>query len=63
MTTLAVYASIEQSGNSLGIYVISDSRISWNDGTKFDLVKKIYHLNSSPEIFGHLGDVVFGKYF
>jgi hypothetical protein len=41
------------------IYVLSDSRISWPNGSSFDYARKVFACTQYPDIFGYCGDVLF----
>ena len=40
-------------------YIVSDSRISWDNQAKFDCARKVFASKKYPEIFGYAGDVLF----
>jgi len=58
MTLLASWIAVDSRKPS-SIYIISDSRIKWQGGQKFDYVKKVFGCKNSPDIFGYCGDVLF----
>ena len=41
------------------LYIASDSRVSWDNGTFFDHGRKVFGCKNSPDIFGYCGDVLF----
>lgn len=63
MTSLAAWVAVDQRGPS-SVYIATDSRISWRDQCglvirKMDNSRKTSASNSSPQIFGFVGDVIF----
>lgn len=58
MTLLASWAAIDTHGIS-SAYIVSDSRISWENKKYFDFGKKVFASKKYPEIFGYAGDVLF----
>ena len=40
-------------------YIASDSRISWNNSTKFDYSQKVFAFSKTPDILGYCGDVLY----
>ncbi len=40
-------------------YIASDSRISWNNTTKFDYGQKVFAFSNTPDILGYCGDVLY----
>lgn len=40
-------------------YIASESRVSWNNGKKYDSCKKVFSSKKYPEIIGYCGDVLF----
>lgn len=58
MTLLASWVGIDTHGPS-SAYIVSDSRISWDNSRKFDFGKKVFASGLFPEIFGYAGDVLF----
>lgn len=63
MTTLFSWTSVDSRGPS-GLYIASDSRISWvdNDGVasaRWDIGRKLFACTTSPDVFGYSGDVLF----
>lgn len=58
MTMLASWVGIDTHGPA-SAYIISDSRISWNEQENFDHGKKVFASKNYPELFGYAGDVLF----
>ena len=58
MTTLAAWVSVD-SRRASACYLISDSRISWPQGTSWDSGQKLFASSRFPDIFGYCGDVQF----
>lgn len=58
MTMLASWVGVDTHGPT-SAYIISDSRISWNEHENFDHGKKVFASKSFPELFGYAGDVLF----
>ena len=59
MTLLASWIGIDTHGPT-SAYIVSDSRLTWNNGSAlFDYGKKVFASRSYPEIFGYAGDVLF----
>ncbi len=58
MTTLVAWIGIDSRKPS-SIYLASDSRISWDDGQKWDYGRKIFTSSMTPDILGSYGDVLF----
>ncbi|MBL8252073.1 MAG: hypothetical protein JNJ76_00540 [Candidatus Competibacter sp.] len=58
MTLLIAWIGADTHGTS-SIYLSADSRISWGDGTQFDLGRKVFAFNHWPDILGYCGDVMF----
>jgi hypothetical protein len=58
MTTLVTWIGVDSRGPS-SIYMVSDSRITWNSTQKWDCGQKIFTSKHSPDIFGYFGDVFF----
>ena len=58
MTMLASWVGVDTHGPA-SAYIISDSRISWNERDNFEHGKKVFAARSYPELFGYAGDVLF----
>ena len=59
MTSLAVSLSIDCRG-PCGIYVITDSRITWGkEAIRWDAGQKTFASRRTPDIFGYFGDAFF----
>lgn len=58
MTLLVSWIAVDTHGPT-SAYMVSDSRISWNNNQKFDYAKKVFASRKYPEIFGYAGDVLF----
>lgn len=58
MTMLASWVGIDTHGPT-SAYIVSDSRISWNNGSTYNHGKKVFACLNYPEIFGYAGDVLF----
>ncbi len=58
MTMLASWVGVDTHGTA-SAYIVSDSRISWNNNSNFDHGKKVFASKNYPEIFGYAGDVLF----
>jgi hypothetical protein len=61
MTLIVSWVSHDSRGPA-SLYLISDSRISWNDGRtayKWDYGKKVYAFKNSPDVIGYCGDTLF----
>lgn len=58
MTLLASWAAYD-SRNLSSVYILSDSRISWPDGSRFDYARKVFSCLNYPDVFGYCGDVLF----
>lgn len=58
MTTLVAWLGVD-SRKPASIYLVSDSRISWDDQQKWDFGRKIFASDSTPDILGYFGDVLF----
>ncbi|SDX37543.1 hypothetical protein [Hymenobacter psychrophilus] len=58
MTLLISWLGVD-SRKPASIYVASDSRISWPDGSIFDYGKKTFNCKNYPDVFGYCGDVLF----
>ena len=52
MTMLASWVGIDTHGPA-SAYIISDSRISWNEQENFDHGKKVFASKNYPELFGY----------
>lgn len=53
MTLLSSWLGVD-SRHPSSIYILSDSRISWGDKTKFDYGKKVFGCKNSPDILKRL---------
>lgn len=58
MTTLFSWTGIDTHGPA-SVYIASDSRISWDMKTTWDVGRKLYASKKYPEIFGYCGSVTF----
>ena len=60
MTSLAAAISVDSRGPS-GLYIITDSRITWakNAAEHWDAGRKTFASRASPDIFGYCGDAYF----
>ena len=58
MTLLVSWIAVDTHGPT-SAYMVSDSRISWNNYQKFDYTKKVFASKKYPEIFGYAGEVLF----
>jgi hypothetical protein len=59
MTSIVTWAAVDSRGVS-GLYIASDSRITWGaTGQRWDQGRKTYASESTPHVFGYWGDVLF----
>lgn len=58
MTLIVSWIGIDTHGTS-SIYIASDSRITWDNSSKFDLGRKVFAFSKWPDILGYCGDVLF----
>jgi hypothetical protein len=58
MTTLIAWAAIDQNV-ATAVYVASDSRLTWDDLSRWDSGRKIFASEKHPEILGYTGDALF----
>lgn len=58
MTLLVSWVGIDTHGAS-SLYIVSDSRISWGDKTRFEYGRKVFAFSKWPDILGYSGDVLF----
>lgn len=58
MTLIVSWIGIDPHGPT-SIYIAADSRISWAPGQRYNYGRKVFALESSPDIFGYCGDVLF----
>lgn len=58
MTTVLSWIGVDSRAPA-SIYLASDSRISWNNKTKWDVGRKLFASKTMPEMFGYCGDVTF----
>lgn len=58
MTMIVSWIGVDTHGPA-SAYMVSDSRISWNNNIKYDCAKKIFAFNNSADIIGYCGDVIF----
>lgn len=58
MTLLVSWAGIDTHGTS-SLYIASDSRLSWDDGTSYDAGRKVFAFTRWPDVLGYCGDVLF----
>ena len=62
MTLLASWIGVDNKKNGpkpCSLYIVSDSRISWPNGNKYDNYKKVFGMKNHPDVFGFCGDVLF----
>ncbi|RQO79329.1 hypothetical protein DBR40_02910 [Pedobacter sp. KBW01] len=62
MTLLASWVGVDCKKHGpkvASLYIVSDSRISWNRRTFFDQNQKVYAMKSHPDVLGFCGDVIF----
>lgn len=58
MTTLIGWVGVD-SRRVTSIYLASDSRFTWTDGSNWDYGKKLFSTSCGTELLGYAGDVVF----
>jgi hypothetical protein len=58
VTTLAAWVSVDSRRPS-ACYLVSDSRISWPDGSGWNFGQKLFVSSRFPDLFGYCGDVQF----
>lgn len=59
MTTLIGWIAVDARGPS-GIYLASDSRITWGtENRRWDAGRKLFAFSRHPDILGYVGDVLF----
>ncbi len=58
MTSLVSWAGVDSRATA-SIYIATDSRISWGQGSTWDAGRKVFASRSRPEVFGYVGDVLF----
>ena len=62
MTSLVAWVGVDQRGPA-SVYIATDSRISWVSISKrvdkWDIGRKVFGSQKSPEILGYVGDVLF----
>lgn len=58
MTLLVCWAAVDTHGPS-SLYIATDSRISWNQQTKYDSSRKVFSFSKWPDVLGYCGDVLF----
>jgi hypothetical protein len=58
MTSLLTWAAVDSHGPT-SLYMCSDSRISWPNGSGWNNGRKVFATRSAGEVFGYCGDVVF----
>jgi len=58
MTTLAVSLSVDSRG-PCGLYILTDSRISWGPDHRWDGGQKAFASRRFPDVFGYFGDAYF----
>ena len=58
MTLLISWIGVDSRAPS-SIYLLSDSKISWPNGSSFDYARKVFACTQYPDIFGYCGDVLF----
>jgi len=60
MTTFVAWVGVDSRGTA-SINFATDSRISWGPSgeTHWDMARKTFSSNSSPDIFGYVNDVIF----
>jgi hypothetical protein len=62
MTLLAAWVGVDSKENGpkvCSLYIATDSRLTWNQGTRYDMGAKIFGMKNHPDIFGFCGDVLF----
>jgi hypothetical protein len=62
MTSLIAWIGVDSRGPA-SFYLASDSRISWGPGTHWDVGRKLFTSDKSPDLFGYCGDVLFPSLF
>lgn len=60
MTTLIGWIGVD-SRRATSVYLASDSRFTWADGSFWDYGKKLFSTKSGNELFGYCGDVLFAS--
>ena len=58
MTLLMSWIGVDSRGPA-SIYLASDSRISWDNGSTWDYARKLFASRKHPVILGYCGDVLF----
>lgn len=58
MTLVVAWLGVDTKGPG-SIYIASDSRISWGNGSHFDFARKVFAFNNHPDVLGYCGDVLF----
>lgn len=58
MTSLAAAISVDARG-PCALHIITDSRITWSDGSHWDAGQKTFASQQTPDIFGFCGDAFF----
>lgn len=64
MTLLASWIGVDNKKNGpkpCSLYIVSDSRISWRNGNKYDNYRKVFGMKNHPDVFGFCGDVLFSQ--
>lgn len=56
MTSLGSWRGTDSRGPS-SLYVVTDSRFTWPNGSSFDSGRKTFVSPSSPDVFGYCGDI------
>jgi|GEM_PF-304474 hypothetical protein len=62
MTIIASWVTLDDKVGAKevsSIYIVSDSRISWPDGSCWDHARKVFNFTNHPDILGYSGDVLF----
>jgi hypothetical protein len=62
MTSLLSWVAVDSHGPT-SLYMCSDSRISWPNGSGWNNGRKVFATRSAGEVFGYCGDVVFPSLF
>ena len=58
MTLLISWIAVDTHGPA-SAYIVTDSRICWEQSCNFDYAKKVFTTKRYPEIIGYAGDVLF----
>lgn len=60
MTTLVGWVGVD-SRRVTSVYMASDSRFTWSNGSLWDYGKKLFSTSSGTELLGYAGDVLFSS--